>query len=289
MQGGFDRRDFLRAAGGASALLATTSLGTAAVAATTKPAGGAFDPLSPVDNLRAYIRMTRSLDPAATTVGWFGGRIFSVIGDTEIIKPLFDIEGFGIGRTEPGPDGSYRCLWREVGYYKDLATGQIMETWDNPLNGEQVEVYPINNDPVNAVLKPEFTLGFNATKDQHAPTIKFLMPWNFVGDNAMSAFDVNLDWKSPLTPRSGSANRRVSACASANTSSGASIAPNSRTRTRRASSPTAAGTASRLAALDADGPAHRAPVLPLAHAEARSPRTCPRTSSPTPRSASRST
>lgn len=203
LQPDYDRRGFLRLmAAGVPATFAATSLGAAGVAAAAaEPARGGFDPLSPVDNLRAYIRMTRSLDPAATTVGWFGGRIFSVIGDTEIIKPLFDIEGFGIGRTEPGPDGSYRCLWREVGYYKDLATGKIMETWDNPLNGETVEVYPINNDPVNAVLKPEFTLGFNATKDQHAPTIKFLMPWNFVGNNAMSAFDVNLDWKSPLDPK----------------------------------------------------------------------------------------
>lgn len=199
LQGGVDRRDFLRLmAAGAPAVLATTSLGGVVSAAT--PTRGAFDPLSPVDNLRAYIRMTRSLDPQATTVGWFGGRVFSVIGDKEIIRPLFDVEGFGIGRTETQPDGSYRCLWREVGYYKDLATGRIMETWRNPLIDETVEVYPINNDPVNAVLKPEFTLGFNATKDQHAPTIKFLMPWNFVGPNAMCAFDVNLDWKSPLDP-----------------------------------------------------------------------------------------
>lgn len=200
MQPDFDRRGVLKLlAAGVPAALATTSLGTAAAATST--GGGRFDPQSPVDNLRAYIRMTRSLDPTATTVGWFGGRVFSVIGDSEIIKPLFDVEGFGIGRTEPQADGSYRCLWREVGYYKDLATGKIMETWKNPMLGEQVEVYPINNDPVNAVLKPEFTLGFNATKDQYAKTIKFLMPWHFVGPNAMTAFDVNLDWKSPLDPK----------------------------------------------------------------------------------------
>ena len=102
IQGGFDRRDFLRlAAAGVPAALATTSLGAVAATAATTPKSGAFDPQSPEDNLRAYIRMTRSLDPAATTVGWFGGRIFSVIGDSEIIKPLFDIEGFGIGRTLP--------------------------------------------------------------------------------------------------------------------------------------------------------------------------------------------
>jgi hypothetical protein len=89
-----------------------------------------------------------------------------------------------------------------VGYYKDLATGKIMETWQNPLlGGETCEVYPINNDPVNAVLKPEFTLGFGASKDQYTETIKFLLPWNFIGPHAMAAFDVNLDWKSPLDPK----------------------------------------------------------------------------------------
>jgi hypothetical protein len=184
--------------GAAASLLAATSLGRAAVSAAA--ASGDFSPLSPADNLNAYIRLTRSLDPAAVSVGWFGGRVFSVIGDRQIIKPLFDVEGFGIGRTEPQADGSFRCLWREVGYYKDLATGRIMENWRNPMIDELVEVYPINNDPVNAVLKPEFTLGFNATKDQHAPTVKFLMPWHFVGPHAMAAFDVNLDWKSPLDP-----------------------------------------------------------------------------------------
>lgn len=200
-QGGLDRRSFLTAmAVGAPAMLATTSLGNVAEAAAA-PFEGRFDPMSPADNLRAFIRMTRSLDPTATTVGWFGGRVFSVIGDKEIIKPLFDVEGFGVGRTEPQTDGTYRTYWREVGYYKDLASGKIMETWHNPLIDETVETYPINNDPVNSVFKPEFTLGFNATKDQHAPTVKFLMPWNFVGDNAMAAFDVNLDWKSPLDPK----------------------------------------------------------------------------------------
>jgi hypothetical protein len=211
MQSPFDRREMLKLMAGALPGAAlTTSIGAGAAAAgaaglvsmPTGPVPAGFDPLSPQQNLEAYIRLTRSLDPAATTVGWFGGRIFSVIGDTQIIKPLFDIEGFGIGRTEPQADGSYKALWREVGYYKDLATGQIMETWKNPLlGGETCEVYPINNDPVNAVLKPEFTLGFGASKDQYTETIKFLLPWHFVGPHAMAAFDVNLDWKSPLDPK----------------------------------------------------------------------------------------
>jgi len=207
LQAPFGRREFLRAAAIAVPGAAlTTSIGaaptTTALAGTSRTGGPAgFDPLDPADNLRTYIRMTRSLDPKATSVGWYGGRVFTVIGDQQIIKPLFDVEGFGIGRTEPQSDGSYKALWREVGYYKDLMTGAIMEAWHNPLIDESVEVYPINNDPVNSHLKPEFTLGFGATKDEHRETIKFLLPWHFMGSNAMAAFDVNLDWKSPLAPK----------------------------------------------------------------------------------------
>lgn len=54
---------------------------------------------------------------------------------------------------------------------------------------------------MNSVLKSEFRLGFGATKDEHSETIKFLLPWNMLGSNAMSAFDVNLKWKSPLDPK----------------------------------------------------------------------------------------
>jgi Protein of unknown function (DUF1838) len=210
LQSPFDRRDLLKLMAGAiPGAVLTTSIGAPGLASAAGivsmpmgPVPKGFDPLSPKQNLEAFVRMTRSLDSAATSVGWFGGRIFSVIGDKEIIKPLFDVEGFGVGRTLAQADGSYKAMWREVGYYKDLATGKIMETWNNPLlNGETCEVYPINNDPVNSVLRPEFTLGFGATKDQTTQKIQFLLPWHFVGDNAMSAFDVNLDWKSPLDPK----------------------------------------------------------------------------------------
>jgi hypothetical protein len=205
LQSPFERRELLRlAAGLLPGALVSTSIGQAApvtgTAAMGATASAHFDPSSPKDNLEAFLRMTRSLDPTQTSVGWYGGRVFSVIGDKQIIRPLFDVEGFGIGRTEPRPDGSYRAFWREVGYYKDLASGKILDTWHNPLTDETVEVYPINNDPVNSVLKPEFTMGFGATRDQHVETMKFLLPWNFMGPNAMAAFDVNLDWKSPLDP-----------------------------------------------------------------------------------------
>jgi hypothetical protein len=207
LQAPLDRRWLLKVAAGAVPVILSTSLGSSDAQAVGLPSASGtppkgFDPLAAKDNLDAYIRMTRSLDPNDVTVGWFGGRVFSVIGDQEVIQPLFDVEGFGIGRTLPQPDGSYRTLWREVGYYKDLASGNIMETWANPLlGGEVVETYPINNDPVNSHMKPEFRLGFGATKDEVSKVIPFVMPWHFQGAHAMAGFDVNLAWKTPLDPK----------------------------------------------------------------------------------------
>ena len=75
IQGGFDRRDFLcLAAAGVPAALATTSLGAVAATAATMPKAGAFDPQSPIDNLRAYIRMS-----------WIGRRSF---GDDKLVANL---------------------------------------------------------------------------------------------------------------------------------------------------------------------------------------------------------
>ncbi len=201
LQAPVDRRQLLKiAAGAVPGAVLTTSIGAPAMAGPTSRTPR-FDPGSAEDNLETFVRMTNSLDPGEVSVGWYGGRVFSVIGDQKIIQPLFDVEGFGIGRGEMQPDGAFKKIWREVGYYKDLASGKIMETWHNPLIDEEVEVYPINNDPVNATLRPRFRLGFGATKDEHTETIDFLLPWNFMGGNAMAAFDVNLAWKSPLDPK----------------------------------------------------------------------------------------
>ena len=63
IQGGFDRRDFLRlAAAGVPAALATTSLGAVAATAAKMPKAGAFDPQSPIDNLRAFFFFFQSFN-----------------------------------------------------------------------------------------------------------------------------------------------------------------------------------------------------------------------------------
>jgi hypothetical protein len=45
---------------------------------------------NPAENLKAFIKLTGDLDPTVSTVGWFGGDIFAVLGPD---KPLVKLVG----------------------------------------------------------------------------------------------------------------------------------------------------------------------------------------------------
>jgi hypothetical protein len=60
--------------------------------------------------------------------------------------------GLGAGRIEEVEDG-WRIYNREVLYYMDPDTGEIINEWSNPfLGGKKVEVFHIANDPVNGIF-----------------------------------------------------------------------------------------------------------------------------------------
>ena len=205
---GINRRNLMIGAAATTTMLGACNelAGNSVPAPASDPGPGStpnlnnFDPQSRRDNLEAFIRMSGSLDETEDAIGWFGARIFSVIGDSKIIKPLFDLEGFGVSRHEKQADGSYKRYQLECGFYKDIRTGEIIESWENPMNGKTCKVWHIHNNPVNAHLKEEFPLSFGATEDETVQMMPFLLPWTFTGDTAFAAFDVNLDWKSPLDP-----------------------------------------------------------------------------------------
>ena len=51
--------------------------------------------------------------------------------------------------SDPVLGEGYRQISRELMFYRDPATGQILRIWDSPGTGETVEVMQIANDPVN--------------------------------------------------------------------------------------------------------------------------------------------
>src|SRR5690242_2322212 len=75
---------------------------------------------------------------------WVGGK-----GNFKV----FNTFGIGTSRIEDIGDNVYRFYHREVLYYCDPKTGEILDTWDNPITGKKVEVLHILNDPVNRVYR----------------------------------------------------------------------------------------------------------------------------------------
>ena len=148
--------------------------------------------------MKAFVRLLGDASGERDAVNWYKGSIFSVIGDDTANRLLVGFEGFSVCRTVPREDGTFMNLQREVLYYTDPFSGQILDRWANPLTGEEVSVVHVYNDPVNSVYAPEFKQKFGDDGEEVA--FPFLLPWTFMGDTAMTVFDVNASWKNVLTP-----------------------------------------------------------------------------------------
>ncbi len=82
----------------------------------------------------------------------FPGQAWAMVPQEQNHK-CFRTFGFGSGKYEKVEDGVYRIYSREVLYYMDPDTGEILEEWNNPfLGGRKVEVAHIANDPVNGIF-----------------------------------------------------------------------------------------------------------------------------------------
>jgi hypothetical protein len=71
-----------------------------------------------------------------------------------------------------------------------------MDAWDNPMNGEKVEIFPIQNLFVNAETAPIFEFDMEGTKVRQP----FNPPWTFSAPWAMSLFEIHQSVKSELKP-----------------------------------------------------------------------------------------
>ena len=183
--GRFSRRDSLGlaalAAGAAAAPALAKTASSRVPAFTTK-----IDFKDPKWNRDVYVRIDADIDPAKEKCGWLKGRAYGV-RDNEKVRPLFDVEGFSFVRTKRLDDGSYRRMLREIVFYRDLATGEILRTWRNPYTNEDVRVVPIANDPFNFTISewaPE-PPSYGGLQTERPPRRPFLQDWTFGPDGTM--------------------------------------------------------------------------------------------------------
>jgi hypothetical protein len=187
MQAGPTRRSLMIGAGlcMAGPVLAPAS----AAAARIDIAEPSFDTAAKMLDL--YVKMSGDTS-GANYGGWYSGHAFAV-RPGEMIRPLFGFTGFGLGSDHRQADGSFHHLWKEVGYYTDLETGEVLESWRNPLNGADCQVMPIHNRSVNltfALAAPDPAplakagvqlMNGNFAK-AHDPARPYGIPYTVIGD-----------------------------------------------------------------------------------------------------------
>ncbi|MBM4195653.1 MAG: DUF1838 domain-containing protein [Gammaproteobacteria bacterium] len=114
------------------------------------PAGfnaGPLDLTRPLDNQVALLKLQADLS-GAPVIGIFPGKAWLWIPG-EANYPAFDTYGVGASRLEfSEAEGGWRFYHREALLFTDPASGEVLQTWKNPVTGMEVEVMHVVNDPV---------------------------------------------------------------------------------------------------------------------------------------------
>ncbi|MEC3947488.1 DUF1838 family protein [Sphingobium sp. HWE2-09] len=140
----------------------------------------------PVWNRDTFARLDGDLNPAKEKIGWLKGKAWGV-RDNEKVRPLFGVDGFSVVRVKKLEDGGWRRMLREIVFYRDLESGEILKTWRNPYTNEDVRVVPIANDPFNFTISefvPQAPSYGGLQKTVAAPK-PFLLDWSEGPDDTL--------------------------------------------------------------------------------------------------------
>jgi hypothetical protein len=96
-----------------------------------------------------YSEATSARPDGKDFVFYIKGSAFAYIPG-ERPQKIFGVEGYNIRRRieTPEKDGFFLAT-REIVFYKDPKTDEIINEWTNPWTKEKLEVFHIQNDPVN--------------------------------------------------------------------------------------------------------------------------------------------
>jgi hypothetical protein len=176
----------------------------------TSPMHRGLDFGLPRDNVYAFGKLwgTYADEPVYSC---FHGTMFASIEGRRLL-PLFGYMGSGIMQVKELPSGHVKLRGKETGYFTDLASGQILDSWDNPFTGKRVEVFNFFNDRVRGELgfdMPVFSFGDAAD----APTVMnegtarnedgrtpFVLPWQVYGDETLLEWDYTHCYTNPVDP-----------------------------------------------------------------------------------------
>ncbi|GEM_PF-104336 len=165
--------------------------------------GPYLDLTTPEGNMIAMARIDSDIDMKTTTYGWYDGLVMGVAPGGPI-KNICGFKGMSCKRLIPYEEGNgYRKLLREVGFYYDLATGEILEEMINPYTDEKVRVVHVANDPFNGIIRDTIPPGpayggLNAVKREPKP---FHIDWQIKDEWLLFQRHIHLYYKNALDPQ----------------------------------------------------------------------------------------
>lgn len=200
MTGVVTRRGLLGGIGAGAALL-----GAPAIASSGTSPVRPLDIDDPRDNLYGFAKMWGTIGPKPVISAYQGVQYAVVKGKRA--KPLFGFQGFANIRNLILPDGSVKVMGKECGYFTDLASGAIIDVWDNPWTGDRVETWPFLNDKFRGTLgltRKVYEVNGSRTVNNDAQggsdAEPFRLPWQVIGDQYLLGWDYAHEYVNPVTP-----------------------------------------------------------------------------------------
>ncbi|CAM3916995.1 DUF1838 family protein [Rheinheimera salexigens] len=142
------------------------------------------------DSYKAMLRVVGNLDGSAVFKDWDATIMMVLPGEKP--KPILRTIGYNAGRMIAKEDGSYEWVTREVSYYVDLQTGEIINQWHNPISNKTVCILDVVNDPVSNA--------FPSPGSKNNPFAAFTQ-FDVMGDVAALRWDVPLKYPNALQPK----------------------------------------------------------------------------------------
>jgi hypothetical protein len=158
---------------------------------------------SPQWNRDAWARMHGDLNPDKEKITACSGTILAVQAGTKV-KEILGFESFLVTRLLPLEGGSYRRLNREVIYYRDARSGELIDEWTNPWTDEVVKVVQVANDPFNYTISDTLILApedFGGKGKGEPRKIPLIFPWKRMNDETLTlTTDMHLYYPNALDP-----------------------------------------------------------------------------------------
>ena len=160
----------------------------------------AFD--DPVWNREMYARLEGDTRPEHSLMGIATGVVHGVRAG-EAVRPLFGFEVFSTRRLLRQSDQGYQRLCREVVFYRDLKTGELMDEWQNVYTQERVRVVDVANDPFNYKISEYFPdpPSYGGLNKEKPPKRPLLLNWALFGNDTVTLdSDIHLFYPNALDP-----------------------------------------------------------------------------------------